>query len=84
MVTFNIEISSRGLCQCCYNTLRLTKAFSFRRQHICPGVFLWSDRQKKALINRATLFMFYLMREKRSFKDSLIVGWVNIWSRNTV
>ncbi|EDI1749494.1 hypothetical protein CTR19_000549 [Salmonella enterica subsp. diarizonae] len=34
--------------------------------------------KKKALINRAMLFMFYLMREKRSFKDSLIVGWVNI------
>ncbi|EAW0682103.1 hypothetical protein EQ62_02710 [Salmonella enterica subsp. enterica] len=78
MVTFNIEISSRGLFQWCYNTLRLTQAFSFRRQHSCPGVFLWSNRQKKALINRAMLFIFYLMREKRSFKDSLIVGWVNI------
>ncbi|EAU0104326.1 hypothetical protein ACW46_21145 [Salmonella enterica] len=40
--------------------------------------------KKKALINRATLSMFYLMREKRPFNDSLMVGWVNIWSRNTV
>ncbi|EAW1759582.1 hypothetical protein AXM87_06210 [Salmonella enterica subsp. enterica] len=64
IVTFNIVISSRGLCQWCYNTLRLTQAFSFRRQHICPGVFLWSNRQKKALINRAMYAIYVLLNER--------------------
>ncbi|EAA5903562.1 hypothetical protein XS74_19290 [Salmonella enterica subsp. enterica] len=57
-------ISSRGLFQWCYNTLRLTQAFSFRRQHICPGVFLWSNRQKKALINRAMYAIYVLLNER--------------------
>ncbi|EAA5369145.1 hypothetical protein DPX84_10335 [Salmonella enterica] len=47
VVIFNIEISSDGLFQWRYNTLLLTDTFSFRRQHNCPGVFLWHNRQKK-------------------------------------